>query len=78
MKVASMMMTRPSAHVIRTYRIPPRVMREAYGPGSRAEEFIKRALFKPRELCWELGILNARWAPIWKLLRIYAPQGSPV
>jgi hypothetical protein len=78
MKVASMMMTRPSAHIVQQYGIPRAVLREAYGPGSRAEEFVKRALFKPRELCWELGVLNARWAPLWRALRIYAPQGSPV
>lgn len=77
MKVASMMMTRPSGHVVHTYGIPREVLREAYGPGSRSEDFIKRALFKPRELCWELGVLNARWAPLWQLLRTYAPQGSP-
>jgi hypothetical protein len=78
MKVASMMMTRPSGHVVRTYAIPTPVLREAYGPGSRAAEHVKRALFKPRELCWELGVLNARWAWLWQRLGIYAPPGSPV
>ena len=77
MKVASLMMTRPSGHVIRTYGIPASVLAEAYGPGSPSEERIKRALFKPRELCWELGVLNARWAWLWQRLRIYAPQGTP-
>ena len=78
MKVASMMMTRPSGHVIRTYGIPKSALAEAYGRGSHAEEFVKRALFKPRELCWELGVLNPRWAWLWQRLGIYAPQGSPV
>jgi hypothetical protein len=78
MKVASMLMTRPSGHVVRTYGIPPHVLREAYGRGSHAEEQVKRALFKPRELCWELGVLNPRWAWLWQRLGIYAPQGSPV
>ncbi len=78
MKIASMFMTRPSAHIVRTYAIPSAVLGEAYGPGSRAAEHVKRALFKPRELCWELGVLNVRWAWLWRRLRIYAPQGSPV
>jgi hypothetical protein len=78
MKVASLLMTRPSSHVARTYGIPASVLREAYGPGSAAEEGVKRALFKPRELCWELGVLNERWAWLWQRLRIYAPQGSPI
>jgi hypothetical protein len=77
MTIASRMMSRPSEHVVRTYHIPPAVLREAYGPGSKGAEYIKRALFKPRELCWELGVLNARWAGLWKRLGIYAPQGSP-
>jgi hypothetical protein len=78
MAVASRMMSRPSGHVVRTYGIPSAVLREAYGPGSKGAEYIKRALFKPRELCWELGVLNERWAPLWKRLGIYAPQGSPI
>jgi hypothetical protein len=77
MKVAALLMTRPSAHIVRAYGIPPAVLQEAYGRGSRAEEHVVRALFKPRELCWELGVLNARWAWLWKRLRIYAPQGAP-
>ncbi|MFN8641816.1 MAG: diiron oxygenase [Candidatus Binatia bacterium] len=78
MAVASRLMSRPSGHVVRTYGIPAQVLREAYGPGSKGAEEIKRALFKPRELCWELGVLNERWAGLWKRLGIYAPQGSPI
>lgn len=58
---------------VRAYGIPRVVLDEAYGSGSRAEEQIKRALFKPRGLCWELGVLNARSAWHWKRLRIDAP-----
>ncbi|MBX3027596.1 diiron oxygenase [bacterium] len=78
MTIASRMMSRPSRHVVRTYGIPAEVLREAYGPGSKGADYIKRALFKPRELCWELGVLNERWAGLWKRLGIYAPAGSPV
>ena len=78
MAIAARMMSRPSGHVVRSYGIPPEVLREAYGPGSKGAEHIKRALFKPRELAWELGVLNERWAPLWKKRGIYAPQGSPV
>jgi hypothetical protein len=78
MAVASRLMSRPSGHLVRTYGIPAEVLREAYGPGSKGAEHIKRALFKPRELCWELGVLNERWAWLWRRLGIYAPQGSPI
>jgi hypothetical protein len=78
MSVAARLMSRPSEHVVRCYGIPAAVLREAYGPGSKGAEHITRALFKPRELCWELGVLDARWARLWKRLGIYAPPGSPV
>jgi hypothetical protein len=78
MGIASRMMSRPSGYLVRTYQIPRDVLQEAYGPGSRGAEHIKRALFKPRELCWELGVLTEDWAWLWKRLGIYAPQGSPV
>lgn len=78
MCIAARMMSRPSGHVVRSYGIPAEVLREAYGPGSKGAEYVRRALFKPRELCWELGVLTPRWAGLWKRLGIYAPQGSPV
>ena len=78
MTIASRLMSRPSGHVVRTYDIPREVLRQAYGPGSKGAEYIKKALYKPRELCWELGVLNERWAGLWKRLGIYAPKGSPV
>lgn len=78
MCIAARMMSRPSGHVVRSYGIPAQVLREAYGPGSKGAEYVRRALFKPRELCWELGVLTPRWAGLWKRLGIYAPQGSPV
>lgn len=76
MAIASRMMSRPSGHVVRMYGIPREVLQEAYGPGSRGAEHIRRALFKPRELAWELDVLNERWAPLWKRLGIYAPRGA--
>lgn len=76
MKVASRLMMRPSAHVVRTYGIPKEVLREAYARGSLGAEHARQALGKPRELCWELGILNDRWSPLWKALGIYAPRAA--
>jgi hypothetical protein len=76
LKVASLLMMRPSGHVARTYGIPKEVLREAYGPGSVGAARVRAALSKPRELCWELGILNDRWAALWKVLGIYAPRGA--
>jgi hypothetical protein len=75
-KIASQFMMRPSGHVVRTYGIPESVLREAYGPGSLGANRTIEALGKPRELCWELGILNERWSPVWKALGVYAPPAA--
>lgn len=72
-KISAAMMMKPSAHLVDLYGIPAEVMQAAYGPGSLHEGLSLDALRKPRDLCWELGILNQRWAPLWKRLRIYAP-----
>lgn len=77
-KVAAALMMRPSADIVRTYGIPREVMRSAYGRGSRHHRMVLAALRKPRELCWELGVLNDRWAPYWKALGLYAPRGAVI
>jgi hypothetical protein len=76
LKIASSFMMKPLPHVVRLYQIPRAVMREAYGPGTQHRKLVLEALRKPRELCWELGILNQRWTPWWKALGIWAPRGS--
>jgi len=73
-KIASQFMMRPSGHIVREYRIPEAVLTEAYGPGSLGAARTIEALAKPRELCWELGIVNERWSPMWKALGVYAPS----
>jgi hypothetical protein len=75
-KIASQLMMRPSPHLILTYGIPDAVIDEAYGRGSAGAESAIAALQKPRELCWELGILNQQWASLWKALGIYAERGA--
>lgn len=72
--IASQFMMRPSAHVVRTYGIPKEVLRGAYGRRSPGRRRTIEALGKPRELCWELGILNERWQGLWKRLGVYAAR----
>ena len=74
-KVASHMMMRPSGHVVRTYGIPKETLREAYGSPLYRERRLA-ALRKPRQLCWELGVLDDAWSGYWKKLGLYAPRGS--
>jgi hypothetical protein len=73
--VASQFMLRPSSHIVATYGIPKETLREAYGRRSLGRRRTMEALGKPRDLCWELGVLNERWAGLWKRLGIYARRG---
>jgi hypothetical protein len=68
-------MLRPSSHIVATYGIPKETLREAYGRRSLGRRRTMEALGKPRDLCWELGVLNERWAGLWKRLGIYARRG---
>ena len=76
LKIASMLMLRPSQFLVRTYGIPKEALAQAYGPGSIGECWALAALRKPRELCWELGILDDRWSWYWRRLGIWAPRGA--
>jgi len=76
LKVASRLMMRPSSHIVKTYGIPRTVLEEAYGRGSEGQRWVRAALRKTRELCWDLGILDERWMPYWKALGIWAPRGA--
>lgn len=76
LKVAAALMMRPSRQIVETYGIPKATLKEAYGRGSSGALLARAALSKPRELCWELGILNERWTPLWKALGIWAPRGA--
>lgn len=76
LSVAAGLMMKPSPHIIGAYGIPQETLAQAYGPGSTYRQFAVEALRKPRELCWELGILDERWSPWWRRLGIWAPQGT--
>jgi len=75
-KIAASLMMRPSEHVVRTYGIPKPVMTATYRHGSSYHDLTLQALRKPRELCWELGILNEQWSWLWQRLGIWAPRGA--
>jgi hypothetical protein len=62
------MMMRPSAHVVRTYGIPPAVLAEAYTDNPRHRAATLDALGKVRSLCAELDIVIPR---LWRALGIW-------
>jgi hypothetical protein len=63
-------MLEPSSEMVKTYRIPKAVLREAYGT-PEAKQGLKDAVAKVRRLCVELGLVTPLTKPIWKRLGIW-------
>ena len=70
------MMMRPSGHVVRTYGIPKETLREAYGSPLCRERRLA-ALRKPRQLCWELGVLDDALERLLEEARAVRPARLP-
>src|SRR5438093_991830 len=65
------LMMRPSAEIVRTYRIPGEVVAEAYTRNPRHRAKTVEALGKVRDLCREIGIVT-RWSlPLWQRMGIW-------
>jgi hypothetical protein len=74
--IMSQLMMRPSATIVRTYGIPPDVIREAYtaNPAHRART--QEAVAKVRALLAELGLYGGGAARLWKVLGLAAPPAA--
>lgn len=70
------LMMQPSGSMIRRYKIPREVVREAYRDDPEHAQRTKDALRKVRRLADEIGIVNALTRPIWKLLGIWDESPS--
>jgi hypothetical protein len=70
--IMARLMLRPSEQIIRTYRIPPAVVAEAYTRNPAHRELTAEAIRKVRDLCRELGIITARTAWLWRRMGIAA------
>ena len=64
------LMLRPVPDVVRTYAIPPAVMRDAYDRNPRHHQLALDALAKVRALCEQLQILTPRLRPLWQHLGV--------
>jgi hypothetical protein len=69
--IMAQIMLRPSAHLVRAYRIPPAVIAEAYGKNPRHRTKTLESLRKVRVLCDELGIVTPLTARLWRMLGIW-------
>jgi hypothetical protein len=65
------LMLRSSPEVVKTYRIPKEVLREAYAGNPASRQYVVDSLRKVRELCIELGLINPVSRSIWRAFGIW-------
>ena len=65
------MMLRPSSQIVRTYKIPRSVLREAFKRDPDARQFVLDSLRKVRMLAVELGIITPVSKLLWKAFGIW-------
>jgi hypothetical protein len=65
------MMLRPSKSMIREYRIPKAVIKEAFDDNPEARQFVRDSIRKVRNLCVELGIVTPASKLLWKAFGIW-------
>jgi len=68
--IMAQLMLRPSRQIIRTYRIPPAVVAEAYTRNPAHRELTVESIRKVRDLCRELGIITAGTARLWRVMGV--------
>ena len=75
--VMAQLMMRPSSQVIRTYGIPPEVIREAYTRNPEHRRKTLEALQKVRDLLIEIGAVTPSSQRLWRWLGIWqAPAAA--
>jgi hypothetical protein len=70
LSVMAQMMLKPSAQLVKRYRIPRSVLREAYtrNPAHRAESLA--SMRRVRKLCADMGLLTPGYRMVWRALRL--------
>jgi hypothetical protein len=71
--IMSQMMMRPSRAIVRTYGIPPEVVREAYTDNPEHRARTQEAVGKLRGLLAEIGLYEGGAQRVWRLLGLAAP-----
>jgi para-aminobenzoate N-oxygenase AurF len=66
------MMLQPSSELVRRYRIPPEVLKEAYTKNPGHEAGILESLGKVRRLCSDLGLLGPGYRLLWRAFGLWA------
>ncbi|MFC6405845.1 AurF N-oxygenase family protein [Planobispora longispora] len=68
--MARIMLSAPGS-MIRAFRIPEQVVKDVYTENPEAAAQIRDSVSKTRELCAELGMMNALQRRVWKIMGIY-------
>jgi hypothetical protein len=66
----SQMMMRPSPQIVRRYRIPADVLREAYDANPKHRAHTVEAVAKVRRLCEELDVITPGTVKLWKAFHL--------
>jgi len=69
--VMAVLMLAPPRSLVRTYRVPRRVLWRTYVAGASARREAKDAVAKPRRLCVELGLVGPITRQFWRLAGIW-------
>jgi hypothetical protein len=75
--VMARIMLAPPGPMIRRFRIPPHVVSEVYLRNPAAKEEIRDSVGKTRDLCAEIGLVNALTRRIWQAMGIWAAPRAP-
>jgi hypothetical protein len=74
LSIMAKMMLRPSPQLVTKYRIPKRVLTEAYSDNPTAKAENLAAIRRVRRLCADLGVLGSGYRLLWRLLGIDDPS----
>lgn len=77
LSVMAKMMLRPSPQLVVKYRIPKRVLAEAYSDNPTAKAENLAAIRRVRHLCADLGVLTRGYRLLWRLFGIDDPSLDP-
>ncbi|MEW9549528.1 diiron oxygenase [Nonomuraea sp. NPDC050783] len=70
--VMARIMLAPPGAMIRHFRVPPDVVADVYLRNAEAKREIRDSVGKTRELCVELGLVNALTRRLWRVMGIWA------
>ncbi|MEU7744540.1 diiron oxygenase [Nonomuraea sp. NPDC049158] len=70
--IMARIMLAPPGPMIRRFAIPREVVTEVYLRNPAAKREIRDSVGKTRELCTEIGLVNALTRPIWQVMGIWA------